>query len=199
MSGEKLDDEVMGTEQRFWVSTKIIFDRIIAELTTRAEAIENINDNFKFLNHLKEFSSGTLQKCASDLGLHYSADLSPTDLCSEILLLKNVLNGDNGVPETSMPAMAVLDYILKRDLQDMFPNTFIALRIYSTLPVTSASAERSFSKLKIIKNYLRSTMGQERLSNLAMLSIESEVAGRIDTTKIIDEFAEKKVRKINFL
>jgi hypothetical protein len=49
-----------------------------------------------------------------------------------------------------------------------------------TLPVTSATAERSFSKLKLIKSYLRSTMTNERLSGLALISIERGLAENID-------------------
>ncbi len=48
--------------------------------------------------------------------------------------------------------------------------------IFLTIPVTVASAERSFSKLKLIKNYFRSTMSQEKLSTLSILSIENELA-----------------------
>ena len=47
-------------------------------------------------------------------------------------------------------------------------------QLYLTLPVTSATAERSFSKLKLIKTYLRSTIKQVRLSALAVISIEHE-------------------------
>ena len=65
----------------------------------------------------------------------------------------------------------VLNY-LKR--LDSFPNAYIAYRILLTISVTVASAERSFSKLKLIKSYLRSTMSQERLSGLAILSIEEK-------------------------
>jgi len=55
---------------------------------------------------------------------------------------------------------------------DSFPNACIAYRIMLTIPVTVASAEISFSKLKLIKSYLRSTMSQDRLNGLAILSIE---------------------------
>ena len=41
-----------------------------------------------------------------------------------------------------------------------------------TVPVSVASAKRKFSKLKLIKSYLRSTMSQQRLNGLVLLSIE---------------------------
>ena len=43
--------------------------------------------------------------------------------------------------------------------------------VFSTLPVTSCSSERSFSNLKRIKTYLRSTCGNERLTSLALMHI----------------------------
>ncbi len=69
---------------------------------------------------------------------------------------------------------------------------------FLTIPVTVASCERSFSKLKMIKNYLRSTMGQERLSSLAILSIENEVANSVNFESIINKFASAKARKVTF-
>ena len=63
--------------------------------------------------------------------------------------------------------------------------------ILFTLPVSVATAEKSFSKLKIIKNFLRSTIAQERLDSLAMLSIENEEAQSLDTNTLIDMFGSK--------
>ena len=57
-----------------------------------------------------------------------------------------------------------------------------------TFPVTSATAERSFSALKRIKTYLRSTM---RLCNLAILSIEHSLSGSLDLDEVIDKFDEQ--------
>jgi hypothetical protein len=52
-----------------------------------------------------------------------------------------------------------------------FPNALIAYRILLT--TTVASTEWSFSKLKLLRSYLRSTMTQERLNGLATIALES--------------------------
>jgi hypothetical protein len=62
-----------------------------------------------------------------------------------------------------------------------------------TLPVTTATAERSFSKLKVIKNYLKTSM---ELSDLSILSIETENFEKLKSCSamdlLINKFAEKK-------
>jgi len=63
---------------------------------------------------------------------------------------------------------------------------------------SNCSAERSFSKLKLIENRLRTSMTQERLVNLAM-SIESDILREIDFTTIITDFAAAKSRKVSGL
>jgi len=52
--------------------------------------------------------------------------------------------------------------------------------LFYTIPVTSAGAERSFSKLKIIKNYLRNTTGQDRLKYLSLIAVEKKAASKLD-------------------
>ena len=52
--------------------------------------------------------------------------------------------------------------------------------LFITLPTGISSAEKSFSVLRRIKNYLRSTMEQERISDLALLESASKVAGGPD-------------------
>ena len=79
-----------------------------------------------------------------------------------------------------------------------FPNSLIAYRILLTIPVTVATAERSFSKLKLIKSYLRSTMSQERLNGLALLSIEKDMVKKLDYPSLISDFATKKARRSYF-
>lgn len=72
---------------------------------------------------------------------------------------------------------------------DIYPNTIIAYRILLTIPVIVASAERSFSKLKLLKSYLRYTMLQERLNGLTLISIYNDLLENIQYEDMIEEFA----------
>ena len=53
---------------------------------------------------------------------------------------------------------------------------------------------RSFSKLKLLKHYLRSAVVQSRLSDLALLSIEREVADTTNFDIVINDFVFVKSR-----
>ena len=59
----------------------------------------------------------------------------------------------------------VLDALAIASQLGTYPALSILLRIFATLPVTTATGERSFSALKYIKNYLRCTMTDERLND----------------------------------
>ena len=79
---------------------------------------------------------------------------------------------------------------------ELLLNLAVALRILLTVPVTVASGERSFSRLKLIKTFLRSTMSQDRLVGLAILSIENDVVQTLDFADLLSQFASQKARKI---
>ena len=70
-----------------------------------------------------------------------------------------------------------------------FQNIKVALRIIGTLPVTSCECERSFSALRRLKTYTRSTMVAERLNGLALLHVHKDIIVNID--KVIDLCAMK--------
>lgn len=91
----------------------------------------------------------------------------------------------------------MLDFI-KRYEVCCYPNILIAYRVMLTIPVSVASAERSFSKLKLIKSYMRSSMSEDRLNGLAMLSIERDMVGKLDYQSLMNDFAEKNARRSIF-
>ena len=66
------------------------------------------------------------------------------------------------------------------------PNIFSLLTTLAVLPVTSCEAERCISCLRRLKTYLRSSMGQDRLTGLALLHIHDIP---IDIDQVIEEFA----------
>lgn len=169
----------------------------ISQLKTRFVSMRKIKDNFSFLNPstLIDSSEREIEKSARQLCDKYENDLSNC-LIEEIASLKctvsKVITSRKLKTISDLAQFLFIDYKI---LASNLPNVCTALILYLTLPVTSASAERSFSKLKLIKTYLRSTMSQSRLSGLATLSIEHELASKLDLDKVIKEFASAKNRR----
>ena len=81
-----------------------------------------------------------------------------------------------------------------QQVSSMYPNIRALLSILCTLPVTSCSAERSFSGLKRIKTALRSSMGTERLTSLNLLHLHRDI--EVDIQAAIDEFARRHPRRL---
>lgn len=77
-------------------------------------------------------------------------------------------------------------YLLCGDIQIGFINYTKILKLFLTIPTNTATCERTFSCLKRLKSYLKTNMGQERLSSLASLQIHRSVP--IDIDGIIYEF-----------
>ena len=95
-------------------------------------------------------------------------------------------------------ALDLLQWMVKWGFRESLPNLSIVLRIFLTMCVSIASCERSFSKLKLIKSYLRSTMNQVRLTSLAILSIERKLTEGMNFEDVIKDFASMKAKKKSF-
>ncbi len=76
-------------------------------------------------------------------------------------------------------------------LRSAFPTLLKATQIALTISVSTAECERSFSALKRIKTYLRSTMTEQQLTNLGILSIEKDLADKLSLDDVVTEFAAK--------
>ena len=83
-------------------------------------------------------------------------------------------------------------------LATTYPDVYTAYMMYMTVPIRVATAETSFSKLKLIKNFFRNSMSQERLGGLALLSIENKQAKNLEFKKVIQQFTSAKARRKNF-
>lgn len=87
-----------------------------------------------------------------------------------------------------------ISHILHK-VQNAFPETLKIISILMTLPATTATNERFFSSLKRVKNYLRLTMGDDRLSDLLVINVESNEASKINLEEAVDKFAYLKERR----
>jgi len=72
-------------------------------------------------------------------------------------------------------------------------------QIFLSLPVTTASVERSFSKLLLVKNRLRTTMTQQRLGALLLASVEQDIVSSLDDEDLVlvSRFAQTADRKLS--
>ncbi|KAK5639021.1 hypothetical protein RI129_011513 [Pyrocoelia pectoralis] len=162
--------------------------------------LEEINEKFGFLNgsNFHQMDVKDLKAEAEKLSDIYQDDIiNKEELLQEVESFKyRALAVDDSIK--TAPAATLLKLIYLHKLEEGYPNLTTALQIFLTLPVTVASGERSFSKLKLIKNYLRNTMGRDKLTNLSIISIEHKRASLICYDDIIKVFAAKKARKCNF-
>jgi hypothetical protein len=79
----------------------------------------------------------------------------------------------------------------------IFPSLHKILKIGATIPVTTATCERSFSTLRRVKSYVRNATGQDRLNGLALMSIHRDID--LDPEEVLNSLAQNKSRRLEFI
>lgn len=79
-------------------------------------------------------------------------------------------------------------------LKEAFPVLLRLLQIALTISVSTAKCERTFSALKRVKTYMRSSMSEERLNDMAILAIEQDLTDSLEHDSIVTEFAKENRR-----
>jgi len=87
----------------------------------------------------------------------------------------DVVHEEQEPPYNAASMVSLFTLFCKAKLKSVFPNLYMALKIAVSLPVSSTTTERSFSKMKLIKTRLRSTMGSDRLEGLMRMSCEFDI------------------------
>ena len=132
------------------------------------------------------------EKVASQYGVDHNL------LKAEKAIYSKFLTDHTPIKGSQATAADVVSTLYNNDLHVVLPVFNQVANILATTPATSCSAERSFSALRRMKTYLRSTMGQTRLNSLAILNTErkySNMSVVTDVDQIIDIFASRKGRK----
>jgi hypothetical protein len=192
-------DEAMDDPLNYFKTNvfNVILDNVASSLQERFDQIHEFQQSWGFLFNIKKLPGSTeLIKYCKDLDIKLkdglNSDIDGTELFEELQSATSLLPDDVHTP------LSVLRFLKLNGLQNVLPNLWISLRILLTIPVTVSSGERSFSKLKLIKTYLRSSMSNERLNSLALLSIENAIAQEIDMAETIKAFVDLKARKKPF-
>src|ERR1700733_12502836 len=102
------------------------------------------------------------------------------------------------IPQESRPMYISETILLEKD--NFLPAVATLLRLFETIPVPNATAERSFSALKRLKTFLRSTTAEERLTGLALLVLlHVNKPTEVDPDDITEVYAGKKELRIRLI
>lgn len=195
------------TEEYYKLSIFIpLLDNVINDLKARfsQKTLECFNLSYilpnKFINenttsYSLNKSEIILKALADDFQalLSNDKDMVFTLLRSEFRLWKQKWNREK-LENILVNSMCVTEILAKCD-EEIFPLINRLLIILITLPISNASAERTFSTLRRLKTWLRSTMSETRLTGLALLNIHRDID--VDVNKVIDMFS-KTNRKLDF-
>jgi len=161
----KAQDANLSPKEKYKLSAFIpVVDQLCVSLTERLHAYEAVRSRFGFLNHIEKMDAENLHAAAEALAKVYKDNLEPS-LGNELVQFVSLIDSykkDYGKDRS--PELFYYQILEDQNFRATFPNLEIALRMYLVLMVSNCTGEGSFSKMKIIKNRLRTTMGQNRLS-----------------------------------
>lgn len=128
-------------------------DRFSTELRTRSKSIEDVASSFELVqtNTLLSANIEELKLAVSKFTGFYD-EVSEAELLLEVPKLRRHLKAAN-VTVSDWVSVDFLKFIVEWDFTESLPNLIVALKLFMTICVSVASCERSFSKLKLIKNY----------------------------------------------
>ncbi|KAG8179650.1 hypothetical protein JTE90_017791 [Oedothorax gibbosus] len=127
----------------------------------------------------------------------FKSDLDIERLCLLLNMLADIANKKKLVLKNMRD---VRKYIIQEPaVGEMLCKVVKCIKLLQVVPITTATSERSFSGLKRLKSYLRSTMGQKRLNNLAVLHAHRDVLDELDIRPVINDFIfTNSVRRSTF-
>lgn len=144
-----------------WASRKQATEAVIQSLLAIFKSLHRIQHH---TTHPQCFcGEADAEEKMLELARFYSEDITkPEDAVDEFCSFRALYS--ELVMDLSTDA--VLPFLISNDMDRAYPHLTILHRIFKTIPISSASAERSFSRLRLIKTYLRSCMNEARLFHL---------------------------------
>ena len=150
---------------------------------------------------LKKSARGVPMEISPEIKSLYAEDIDMRQLEAQLTMLPSAQHfKDKGTAE-QVASIADITQLMNEEpiLKTMLCEVDKLLKLYMTVPVTTATAERTFSALKRVKTYLRSTMTQERLNHCLLTTVYKEQTDLIDIKLIAARFtARSEVRQKYF-
>jgi hypothetical protein len=171
-----------------------ILDSLNVQLQQRCEAYIYLNKHFGFLIRISTMTSADISSSIVSLSEELPNDFDRDSLTKECIHFAAHLRSQDNEwgPKTAADMMKMIRENL---FTEVYPNLEITLRIYLCLMATNCCTERSFSGLKRIKNYLRSSLSQDKMTSMSLLCIESSILETLDCDTIINDFSVVKARR----
>ena len=144
--------------------------------------------------------NGEHVKPSEDFCSMYGKDLQIDCLISQLGMLPDLLRTVNDQQHYGIKRVTSIGTVVDIMNVNNFSKTFLSevdclIRMYLTVPMTSATAERTFSTLRQLKNYLRSTMSQKRLNHVVVLHTHKERIDELDLLATAREFVSANDRR----
>ena len=119
----------------------------------------------------------------------YKDDIVLPDLARHLLLLQDVVQKSIPGVKKVISVHTICEAMNSNDIfKEMLHTVHQLLRLYLTLPITSATSERTFSTLRRLLTYLRSKMTEKRLNNCLLLHIHKDLTDSLDLISVAKEF-----------
>lgn len=153
---------------------------------------------YTFLGQAESFLFGD-DEFQKEILEFFGSDIDEERLVLHRNMFLDILRAKKLLPQTSSNSKYSMknfgDFLLllksENHILDLLPELMKFTKLILTLPVTTCTAERSFSTLRRLLTYMRSTMTQARLNSLSILHVHSEVAMNVDLNEIANEFIER--------
>lgn len=166
---------------------KFTLDRLHSEIDERFTRLQDTDAKFGFhLDIIKLCCSDNKNELKTNcytFGEFYSSDVNAQDLYEEILDCRLLLS--RRVAQKVSTPEELPKCIVEYGDHSVFPNLRVAIQIMLTIAVSITGCERSFSKLKLILSYLWATVGQDTLSDLALLTVERGETEKTQTLMLL--------------
>ena len=154
------------------------------------EAYRNLEDLL-----LKAVKQEDYEECFSFVTTLYKDDIDPSQLRLHLDILKT--NFKDGKEKATI--FEIKDFILSLSVQErsLMSEVCTVLKLVLVLPATNAISERSFSALRRVKTYLRSTMLQIRLNNLLVLHVHKSHTDSLDLITVANSFVHGSEHRVS--